>query len=173
MNRLLIFCLILTVTACNSETKKEVPVTPKTETPAPNTKAEAKTPASTSLPLPALTTEKALYLWENCDYIDYVFYELPFSMSIDDQPNIQSTIRHISASPVPQLKSACKSIGRIFYQVKGENALSAEFYFSMKEGCFYLVFMEDNKPAYANLLTQDAVAYYQKAFSSVGTKPAQ
>ena len=39
-----------------------------------------------ALPLPPL--EKLEYLYENCSHIDYVFYELPFSMSLDDKGSI-------------------------------------------------------------------------------------
>lgn len=154
--------------ACQSDNQQQEATEPTgaAETPAKTSStAPSKTPAESALP--PLPMDRAKSLWETCDYIDYVFYELPFSMSLDQKSDIQGTVRHISASPVPVLKPECKSIGRIFFQANGENILSAEFYFAVKEGCFYYVFIEDNKPTYANLLTEDAVAYYNKTFSMV------
>lgn len=181
MNRLLfLLSLMVIMAACDSEGTKEKSLSNAEKTPTTTAPAQTEVAAQTATPteaatpeLPSLPMEKAKNIWDNCDYVDYVFYELPYSMSLDNKSSVQSVIRHISASPVPELKPACKSVGRIFYQVKGENVLSAEFYFSHDHGCYYLVFIEDNKPTYANLLTKEAVEYFNKAFSSVQTQPTK
>ena len=77
----------------------------------------------TALPLPPL--EKLEYLYENCSHIDYVFYELPFSMSLDDKGSIQRTLSHISTSVAPET-AGCKAMGRIFFDVGIETILEAD-----------------------------------------------
>jgi len=69
------------------------------------------------------------------------------------------------------LSPQCKSMGRIFYQIDGENVLMAEMYFS--PDCTYLVFLQDEKPAYANYLTPQAVQYFNNIFTQSGITPEQ
>ncbi|MCB0644498.1 MAG: hypothetical protein KDC44_22795 [Phaeodactylibacter sp.] len=118
-------------------------------------------PKATLPSLPIVTLE---YLWKSCDFVDYVFYELPVSMSLDNKKTIQYVLSHIAEDPAP-LRPECKSIGRIFYQVEGENVLEADMYFS--EGCTYLVFLEDGKAKYANYMTKDGVDYLNNNFQQV------
>lgn len=124
-------------------------------------------PAST---LPSIPKEKLEYLWNNCDVIDYVFYTLPISMNVENPDAVKNALTHVASQPAPMLPQ-CKAIGRIFYQVKGENVLMADMYFS--EGCTYYVFLENDKPAYANYITPQAVQYFNSIFSQAGIKPEQ
>ena len=120
--------------------------------------------------LPSIPREKLEYLWNNCDVIDYVFYTLPISMNVDNPDAIKNALTHVASEAAPMLPQ-CKAIGRIFYQVKGENVLMADMYFS--EGCTYYVFLENDKPAYANYITPQAVQYFNSVFSQAGIKPEQ
>jgi len=112
---------------------------------------------------PSVPIAKLQDLWNNCDYIDYLFYELPISMSLDQDNSIKYALSHISSSGAPR-KPECKSIGRVFYQVKGENQEEAELYFS--EGCTFFVFLEDGKPKYGNYMTPTGAQYLNNTFQS-------
>lgn len=127
----------------------------------------AAQPVST---LPSIPKEKLEYLWNNCDVIDYVFYTLPISMNVENPDAVRNALTHVASEPAPMLPQ-CKAIGRIFYQVKGENVLMADMYFS--EGCTYYVFLENDKPAYANYITPQAVQYFNSVFSQAGITPEQ
>jgi hypothetical protein len=111
-------------------------------------------PAAPSLP--SMPLETIQFLWENCDYIDFVFYQLPISMSLNEKSSIQYALRHISADAA-RLDPNCKPIGRVFYQVKGENHSEADIYF--QQGCTYFKFLKDNKPVYANYMTDEGIKY--------------
>jgi hypothetical protein len=119
----------------------------------------------TALPLPPL--EKLEYLYENCSHIDYVFYELPFSMSLDDKGSIQRTLSHISTSVAPET-AGCKAMGRIFFDVGIETILEADFYFS--QGCVYFIFYEDGKKKYSSFMTPDAVKYMNNYISQANAQ---
>jgi hypothetical protein len=144
--------------ACGQDKK------PETQSPTP---AAAAAPAAT---LQSLPIERLEYLWENCDFIDYVFYTLPLSMSLDNKPSIQNALTHVASEPAPLLPQ-CKSIGRLFFVVKGENVEMAELYFS--PGCTYYVWLKDDKPAYSNYMTPQGVQYLNNVLSQAGIKPEQ
>lgn len=137
----LLFCL-----ACNSEKKQPE----ATVAPAP------ATPAGPAYPLYPM--EKLKFLFDNADYVDYVFYQLPISMSLSEQGSVQYSVSHVSMDK-PTVDANCKAIGRIFYQKQGENIAEADIHFSKNAGCNYLMFYENGKKAYANLLTKEGVNY--------------
>ncbi|RMF24674.1 MAG: hypothetical protein D6765_11430 [Bacteroidetes bacterium] len=140
----LLFAAALLIWSCSSSSDKPA------ENPSPEAAAQ-NAPA-----LPSLPYETVQYLWENCDYVDYVFYQLPISMSMSDQNSIRYSISHI-AQDAATLNPNCPAIGRIFFQEKGENILEADIHFG--EGCRYFVFLKEGKPAYANLITDVGVQY--------------
>ena len=140
MYRILLFSLLIFCLGCQNDAPQS----------ADNQVTE---PAAT---LPGLPLETVQHLWQNCDYVDFVFYHLPISMSLSDQNAIQYVLRHISADAA-RIDPNCKPIGRVFYQIKGENYLEADIYF--QQGCTYFKFLKDNKPIYANYMTDDGIKY--------------
>ena len=130
--RFLPLILLAFLWSCNSETATQestAETTPATNsTPAPISKTEAL--------YPAYPVEKLKYLFETCDYVDYVFYELPMSMSLNEQGSIQYSVSHVSQEQAP-INANCKSLGRIFYQLKGENIAEAEIVFNAPEPVSY------------------------------------
>ncbi len=102
--------------------------------------------------LPSLPLEVLQKLYDECTLIDYVFYELPLSMTVDQKPSIQNSLRHI-ADTSPALKASCKPVGHITYQISGHIVLEADFYYS--EGCTYYIFFENREKRYANYMTQE------------------
>ena len=94
---------------------------------APTTNATPAAPAT--FPLPSIPIEVVQKLWNECTSIDYLFYDLPMSMSLTEQKSIQFAIRHISDSPAPD-RPDCKPTGRLTYQIKGDIYLEADFYFT-------------------------------------------
>lgn len=156
---LAVIVLATTFLACGEEK-------PVQQQPAP-APAPAEKPVAT---LPSIPLERLQYLWENCDYVDYVFYKLPISMSLDNKESVRNALSHVASEPAPLLPQ-CNSIGRIFFVVKGNNELMAEMYYS--PGCTYFVFLKDEKPAYANYMTPEAVQYFNNIFTQAGIKMDQ
>ena len=132
--------------------------------------SETKTPAATVATYPSITAEKMKYLYDNCDYIDFVFYNLDFSMSQDQRPAIIQTLRGVSTTP-GRIDASCQPIGRVFFQVEGVNAVEADLFFGGV--CLYYIFFEDGQYAYSNQMTQESAGFYQKIFTQVSTQGAQ
>ncbi len=168
MNRIIptLFCLLVfLITACTNTPEKSSAV---------NNSANSgvSIPAS-GLYLPSLTMDMMTGLYENCNQIDYVFYELPISSSVSDAQSAQAHLRHISETPAEtKTKDRCeKAIGRIFYKKDGEDLMQAEIYFA--GGCAFYVFFENGKRTYSNLLTPDGVNFYNQIVESVNKAKQQ
>ncbi|MEZ4984013.1 MAG: hypothetical protein R2795_03070 [Saprospiraceae bacterium] len=131
------------------------------------TQAQAATPVATS-PYPSISEEKMRYLYEKCDYVDYVFFHTNFSMSQNQQGAIRATLSGISTTPA-QVFPECKPIGRVFFQEQGQDIGQADLFFG--GNCLYYLFLENDQYAYGNQLTQEGVAFYQKIFAQVTTQP--
>ncbi|MFT5744808.1 MAG: hypothetical protein ACI9XO_001146 [Paraglaciecola sp.] len=154
--RFLPLLLLTFLWSCTDSTNQE----PTTET-TPATNPAPVPAAKLEAIYPAYPVEKLQYLFENSDYIDYVFYELPMSMSLSEKASIQYSISHVSAEQAP-INANCKSLGRIFYQLKGENVAEAEIVFNAPEQCSYFVFYDNGKKAYANQMTEAGIKYLQQ-----------
>ena len=159
MNR--IFTLVLCVSffvACQNEKPAAEQETATNETATTSTQ-EVQTSTLPSIPMDTLQM-----LWNQCDYVDYVFYYTNFSISQDEQSSIRSSLRHIAEDPAV-IKADCKPIGRLFYQVDGENRLEGDLHLS--EGCLYFIFYQKGKQVYANSMTQEGLQFYQNLFSQI------
>jgi len=153
---LFIFLLSLLMFACgdtttSSSTSSTTPGTP------PKKQVDVK-----AQNLPALPQAMHQKIFDQCDYIDYVFYTTNFSISQSEKSGIQQAIVHIAPGKPANLNPACKSMGRVFYQIDGENVAEADMYF--QQGCTYLVFLENGKPTYANEFTQEGIQYFNSIF---------
>ena len=119
---------------------------------------------------PTLPIELHKKLYYEVELIDYIFNDLPFSMSQSEKPSIQSNIRYIGADPVTELQQDCKPIARQFFQVQGEIILEADVYYS--EGCYYYIFFQEGEARYANLMTSDGIGFMQNIINQA-SKTAQ
>lgn len=161
------FALLLIVTttsllACSDKAKSSA--ADNAESAAASPAASAAAVSNTANSLPPMSKERLQYLWDNCDYIDFVFFDLDFSMSQEEKSAIQGTLTGIAAN-APTLNPSCKPIGRVFFQVAGKNVEEADLV--MGQGCIYYIFQENGKPAYANLLTERGFKFYQDVFTQV------
>jgi len=103
---------------------------------------------------------EAIYmrLIKECDYVDIIFFDSPVSMSQEDAPGIQRTLSYITkqvAKPDP----ACRPMGRITYIIQGEIIAEGDVFCA--DGCTYILFMEDKKPKYANVLSPGGIQFFQ------------
>jgi hypothetical protein len=113
---------------------------------------------------PSLPLDTLVALYNECDFIDYVFYYTNFSVSQSEKKDIQTAIRYISEE-VPLINAGCKPQGRLFFQVDGENRLEADLYFAPE--CTYYIFYKEGKPAFANKLMPGGIQFYNNIFNSI------
>lgn len=141
----LLFCSFL---ACKSDQKKE------SKTKAENTSASAQKYGD----LPALPADQMNSLIQQTSYIDYIFYNLPFSISQDNRPSILANIKLMSSDQMGPILTSCQPLGREFFHIGGQIAFEAEIYF--QDGCFGYVFLENEKPKYANKVSAEGMKFY-------------
>ena len=146
-----IILLGLALFSCNSNPKTETKKTSPTT-------VNAAANIDGLLPLPEKDVK---ILWERCDYLDYLFYNTNFTLSQDDQASIRQFLTFLSSEP-SKTNSECESLGRVFFQEKGEILYEAEFHF--KKGCTHLIFLKNNKPIYKNELTPQGIQFFMNLF---------
>jgi len=114
--------------------------------------------------LPSITFEEMKVIYEGADFIDIIFYDVDFSMSVNNKTNIQKMVGFVSTN-VAQIDQSCKATGRIFFQQNGELLAEVDMYYNDK--CRYFVFQKNGKAAYANEITPAGQAYFARIFSQV------
>lgn len=107
---------------------------------------------------PVLPAELHQQLFDQVDYLDFIFHNYPFSMSQSEKPSIQTNISYIGREPVYEIPQTCKPIARQFYQIRGEIILESDVYYS--EGCYFYVFIKDNQPLYACKMTENGIGFF-------------
>jgi len=129
-------------------------------------KAAVKSPLaeaakSENIQLPPIPIDQLKNLIENANYVDYIFHNLPFSLSQDSKKSVQSNIGMIDPRGNAIFKKECPSMGREFFHVDGEIVMEAELYCSKEDNCYAYVFYVDGKPKYANGVTEAGRKFYQ------------
>ncbi len=118
--------------------------------------------------LPSITFEEMEKIYEGADFIDIIFYNVDFSMSVNNKANIQKMVGFVSTN-VASINRNCKPMGRIFFQKNGELMVEADMYYD--DQCRYFVFQKNGRAAYANDITPEGQAYFAKIFSQVKVEP--
>ncbi len=116
---------------------------------------------------PPLPVERRQALLDFCDAIDIIYYELPISMNQDDPTSIQRNIYFTMDLEAP-VNPSCKPMAHIIYLAKGEVLEEADIYFT--EGCKFYIFMEDQKPAYANMMSKLGDNFFSNVLQQVEGK---
>lgn len=137
--------------SCNGEQKKaKVPAAVTQEKPVLN--------PDSYFNLPSLPQAEMKRLFDEATYVDYIFYELPFSVSQDNKASIHANLNMISPEKMNAISKSCKPIGREFFHIEGEIVHEADLYFS--DGCFGYIFLKDEIPVYANKLSAEGSNFY-------------
>ena len=107
--------------------------------------------------LPQLPAEWFQRLLDSCTLVDYTFFTMPITMSLDRQASVRSSLRHIGAGAVVR-KADCKLFAKIFYQIKGQIVLDADMFYS-DNGCSYVVYSVGGKPSFENPISTEGVQF--------------
>lgn len=152
--KLLIFSFLIIglLVACNKEKGNPSSITNNT----PKTQSNAQ--SFKSIPQ-AIVME----IWNEADLLDYIFHELPFSMSQDQQASIRTNVTYISQEAQMTIPAGCKPIGRQFFAKQGDIFLEADIYFN--DQCQFYVFFIDGKPTYANKMAPEGVQFFTSMIS--------
>jgi len=157
-------CLFLTLSGCQNSNKTDSQAAEKKQI----EQSQTQTPQFESI-----TQELMLKVWNEVDLLDYIFHDLPFSMSQNEQPSIRSNVAYIGQEAQPFIPQGCKPIARQFYQTEGDIFLEADIYFG--EHCKFYVFFIDGKAVYANKMSNEGILFFQtmitkalKASKSIG-----
>lgn len=153
----LAFSLLLTLSACGGERSSSPESNETTEN-----AAVQEEGGKQSVPTLPLTIMQKLV--DSVDYVDYIWYNFDFSMSMDNPSGVRYSLAQIGESGANRT-AACKPAGRVFYQINGRNAAEAEMFFS--NGCTYMEFIEDGKVVYANAMSPVGIDFLNNQFGAL------
>lgn len=160
MNKILLLLgLVLVMSACSNKQTETTTAAP----------AAAEQPAGDII-YPSVKAPEMQVLVEKTTLIDFIFYNQNYSMNLSDRGAIINALRQVGEAPA-RIQKQCKPTGRVIYQGDGEILKEADFYF--ENPCFYFIFIEDDKPVKANMMTQEGVGFFNKMLSGVSTQPIQ
>ena len=169
VQRLFTFLILFTLLfSCNNEKQHKKSHSDK--------KAEAaKTEAKKSKKedyymLPPLKNYIYRDIYDSSDYMDIIFDDLDFSMSLSDNKSIRGFLKYINMNISPHIKPSCKPMGHFAFIKKGKTIIEGEFYHS--PGCYYFIFQDsDGKNVYANSMSAEGIAFF-KNIKTRNFKPA-
>lgn len=162
----LLFILFLFIACTNSTTEQTTPMEKAPQQAAPESPPPSGPVVREDAHLSSITIPELQNMWNICNQIDYVFYDLPISSSVNDQPSAQAHLRHISDTPISHAEKAqCqKAIGRIFYKTNGEDLIESEAFFGPK--CAFFIFYKKGKAVYSNKMTPAGVEYFNQIIAA-------
>ncbi len=152
----LTFIAISMLAGCKSEQKN------KTETAVTQADPASSSQAAEGPEIPGVPKDVMVKLLNECTYVDYIFHELPFSLSQSEDPSIDQNISFIDFNkPLGRIPKNCKAIARKFFQIKGEIVYDVDVYLT-NECKFYVFVDKKNQPLYANYMTEAGVKFYSQ-----------
>lgn len=116
-------------------------------------------PAKPAKVYPAIDGEVLSYLYANSTYMDYIFHDLPFSMSQSEKASIQASLANVSDQPQVSIPAGCKPIARQMFHVGGEIVREFDVYYS--EGCAFFALVEKEKPVAISKMTESGQNFYK------------
>lgn len=119
--------------------------------------------ASTSVPsIPGIPEEIMVKLLNECTFVDYIFKNEAFSVSQSEDPSIDQNIMFIDIKkPLGQIPKDCTPSARKFFHIDGKIVFDVDVYLTPQ--CKFYVFVDkDNKPLYANHMTEAGVIFYSR-----------
>ena len=114
--------------------------------------------------LPPLSKEWANRLFNSTTYLDFIFYNVSYTLSMNESQSIKQFISGIGTKHVFQDKN-CPSQGRIFFQEEGNVFMEADIHY-IENQCAYLVFFIGNKAMFANELNDSGKEMFRNYLGS-------
>ena len=152
MRALYLLMIICLVVQCKTEQKQDVPVSPKLES------------VNELPPIPASEFQD---IFTNSNYVDYSFYNQPFSMSYDNQTSIRSVLKWVGED-APTNISNCVPLCRMIFLKDGNIMIEAEIYISA--GCAHYIWYVDNQKKYSNVMAAKGKQHYTQIVNQYNNK---
>lgn len=110
--------------------------------------------------LPPFPIAELKNLFENGSAIDYIFHNLPFSISQNTPDGVKGNIVMIDQHSPINFDYSCPALGREFFSVGGEIVWEAEVHFDQTSGCGAYVFYKNNKAVYISGISDSGKEFY-------------
>ncbi|HOY14749.1 MAG TPA: hypothetical protein PLY70_16500 [Saprospiraceae bacterium] len=122
-----------------------------------------------NLTIPALPEQELKNLVFNCTSVDYIFKELPISISFGKEEGLETNIFFASLEAPKYDAIKCKSIARKIYNIGTEIYLEAEVFFDGT--CSHYDFYKNGKLVYRSQITQQGISFYNNVIAQAKQGP--
>ena len=147
--------MLLAFTSCKDKSESKKNTTADDKTAMENKPAKKKD----YYMLPPLNNHIQRDIYDSADYLDIIFDDLDFSMSLSDNKSIRGFLNYINFNISPHIKPGCKPMGHFAFVKRGNTIIEGEFYHS--PGCYYFVFQNsDGENVYANAMSQEGIDFF-------------
>ncbi len=119
--------------------------------------------------IPVLPEQELKNLVFNCTSVDYIFKELPISISFGKEEGLETNIFFASLEAPQYETKGCKSIARKIYNIGTEIYLEAEVFFDAN--CHHYDFYKNGKLTYRSQITQQGINFYNNVIAQAKQGP--
>jgi len=128
-----------------------------------NKKAETKDPTS-EIVVPPI--EFFANLADKCDFIDYIFDDYSFSVSVKQKSNVRGNISYMSDKAVENFGCA-GAIGSAYYQAKGNHIAELRIHYDYEADCGYFLMRDKSKkPKYAFKMSPNGKIFFRQIYQT-------
>jgi len=105
-------------------------------------------------------------LADNCDFIDYIFDDYSFSVSVKQKSNVRGNISYMSDKAVENFGCA-GAIGSAYYQAKGNHIAELRIHYDFEKDCGYFLMRDKNKqPKYAFQMSPNGKIFFRQIYQT-------
>ncbi len=110
-----------------------------------------------------MTQEQAQFLFDHAEKVDVLFTNLAISLSQVKKSDVKGQISFLKKGEVP-INHCCAESANIIFQSETDIIADGRMY--LEGDCRYVVFYEENKPAYAAYMTDQGMKFYRQILSA-------
>lgn len=110
-------------------------------------------------------------LAEKCDFIDYIFDDYSFSVSVKQKSNVRGNISYMSDKKVENFGCA-GAIGSAYYQAKGNHIAEMRIHYNYEKDCgYFLIRDKSKKPKYAFQMSPNGKIFFRQIYQTATQGP--
>ncbi|MEM6726244.1 MAG: hypothetical protein AAF598_19530 [Bacteroidota bacterium] len=135
----------------------------------PNPQTPAAPSSIAGYPIPPIDYLNNLF--NETDYIDYIFQETNFSLSVEEPESVKGNVRYLSVDPVTDYGCA-PFVGNIYFNKEGRAFAEGEIYY--KDDCAFFILLDANRQRqYACAMSASGKKGLKRFLTGFQTQPAQ
>lgn len=128
-------------------------------------------PAANTAGYPVPPIDYLNTLFNETDYIDYIFQATSFSLSVEEPESVKGNVRYLSVDPVTDY-SCAPFVGNIYFNNNGASFAEGEIYYG--DNCAFFILLDQNRQRqYACAMSPSGKKGLKRFLTGFTTQPVQ